>query len=161
MVPNETLDLTFSNVAVEGTTISALRVGIEILSVSGNDEIDLSEVKSVLTITLTKATGASDWYDNTGSGEGKDGYYYYGAAVGGPENSAAKKISELATAKITFKAEAGNEYQGLTITYNIKVEAVQAEFSGSTGAAPAFDSLATVKGYFDTYYTQHPVQSGN
>ncbi len=130
IVPNQSVEAgNMAGITVTGTTISAYRIKLDIESIKKGED-DFTDSSNYITIAVLTAAGAADtnWTAPTQA----DGYLYYNKVQAG--NTVATMDTIAAKIAVSMNALAGNDYQGLTVTYSVSIEATQAEYNGSTGA---------------------------
>ena len=144
LVPNKIQALgDMSTVKATGTTVAAYRIKFAVTDVSGAAEgvtVD-DNFKSKITINILDGSDNSlIKTDTTDAGwikDGTTGYFYYNRTIAPEEHTVGGFTMEKIANKlvITLDAEADNTYQGLTITYEIAIESVQAEYVGESATA--------------------------
>jgi len=128
-VPGQSQSITLTDVALSGTTVSAVRFGISNIEFTGTGAAALTpEQKALLTIEVeVAAADATGWVKHT------DNYYYWNAYVSTLDIDASTSIS------VALAGTAGNEWQDITATFSLTFEAEQAEYRvGDKSASPAF-----------------------
>lgn len=140
LVPNQSVEVKMDNFKLEGNTVSALRMKLEITGITGTGAPDLATAKTMFELTLTAA--ASPAITDFGWSAEQDDNYYYSDHVLSAET--AVTFGSLVKVGIKMKAAAGNEYQGLTISYKIVVEAAQAEYHAEGASGNAMTSGAKI-----------------
>ena len=133
LVPNQTIDIELGNVELSGTTLSAVRFKLSALTLTGGASATLTEEQKGY---LVLSAEASDLTGNKGWEAGSDGYFYYKDFVKTLDVDGSLDVS------IALNKLAGNEWQGITATFSITFEAMQAEYYESNGATPTYSLSA-------------------
>ena len=146
LVPNQTAPVTLTDMELGGNTISAVRIKMGAVTLKkGEQNFTAPEGQSdYLTIAIADATTGSfaGWeYDSASKA------YYYKAYV------STLAIDDSMTLSVALNKAAGNEWQGVTATFSITVEAVQAEYNEDQDAAPTY-SLNDAKVLFGETVSQ-------
>jgi len=115
LVPNQTVKATAAaDIDLTGNTVAAVRITLSDVQLSGGQSPDASK--------LTVVVSGANWKKLT------DGSYYYTTYV-----SSLEDIVASADVSISLDKTAGNEWQGVTATFSITIEAEQAEFHETLG----------------------------
>ena len=138
IVPNETIDLTseLAEITLEGNTVSALRITLGDVEITDSEDAPFTDTEGYVKLSLTDSNTTKVWKLNEEDDEDK-AYYYTNLVVGTANtvdsltsievDSLEDVLSNVAVG-ISLDKKAGNTYQNLTVSFTIKIEAVQAEY---------------------------------